>query len=42
MAASQPYAQAITGVLTALASNANIDHPLLTAAASGCGGPASW
>jgi F-type H+-transporting ATPase subunit gamma len=27
--ASQPYAQAITGVLTALASTANIDHPLL-------------
>ncbi|WP_192765094.1 F0F1 ATP synthase subunit gamma [Plantactinospora soyae] len=31
VAASQPYAQAITGVLTALASNAAIDHPLLTA-----------
>ncbi|GAA4675184.1 F0F1 ATP synthase subunit gamma [Phytohabitans rumicis] len=31
VAASLPYAQAITGVLTALASNANIDHPLLTA-----------
>jgi F-type H+-transporting ATPase subunit gamma len=30
VAASLPYAQAITGVLTALASNANIDHPLLT------------
>ncbi|MEE6257730.1 F0F1 ATP synthase subunit gamma [Plantactinospora sonchi] len=29
--ASLPYAQAITGVLTALASNARIDHPLLTA-----------
>jgi F-type H+-transporting ATPase subunit gamma len=29
--ASLPYAQAITGVLTALASNAAIDHPLLTA-----------
>lgn len=29
VAASQPYATAITGVLTALASNANIDHPLL-------------
>jgi F-type H+-transporting ATPase subunit gamma len=28
--ASLPYAQAITGVLTALASNASIDHPLLT------------
>ncbi len=27
--ASQPYARAITGVLTALASSANIDHPLL-------------
>jgi F-type H+-transporting ATPase subunit gamma len=31
VAASLPYAQAITGVLTALASNATIDHPLLTA-----------
>jgi F-type H+-transporting ATPase subunit gamma len=30
VAASQPYARAITGVLTALASNANIDNPLLT------------
>jgi F-type H+-transporting ATPase subunit gamma len=30
VAASQPYAQAITHVLTALASNANINHPLLT------------
>jgi F-type H+-transporting ATPase subunit gamma len=29
VAASQPYAQAITNVLTALASNANINHPLL-------------
>jgi F-type H+-transporting ATPase subunit gamma len=29
VAASLPYAQAITDVLTALASNANIDHPLL-------------
>jgi F-type H+-transporting ATPase subunit gamma len=29
VAASRPYAQAITDVLTALASNANIDHPLL-------------
>jgi F-type H+-transporting ATPase subunit gamma len=29
VAASLPYAQAITGVLTALASTANIDHPLL-------------
>ena len=29
--ASLPYARAITGVLTALASNARIDHPLLTA-----------
>ncbi|MET8086894.1 F0F1 ATP synthase subunit gamma [Micromonospora sp. NPDC005197] len=28
--ASLPYAQAITSVLTALASNARIDHPLLT------------
>ena len=28
--ASLPYAQAITGVLTALASNASVDHPLLT------------
>jgi F-type H+-transporting ATPase subunit gamma len=27
--ASRPYAEAITDVLTALASNANIDHPLL-------------
>jgi F-type H+-transporting ATPase subunit gamma len=31
VAASLPYAQAITGVLTALASNTSIDHPLLTA-----------
>jgi F-type H+-transporting ATPase subunit gamma len=30
VAASLPYAEAITDVLTALASNANIDHPLLT------------
>jgi len=30
VAASLPYAQAITGVLTALASNASVDHPLLT------------
>ena len=30
VAASLPYAKAITGVLTALASNATIDHPLLT------------
>ncbi|MCP2325131.1 F-type H+-transporting ATPase subunit gamma [Hamadaea flava] len=30
VAASLPYARAITHVLTALASNANIDHPLLT------------
>jgi F-type H+-transporting ATPase subunit gamma len=29
VAASRPYAAAITDVLTALASNANIDHPLL-------------
>ncbi|MGI5212271.1 F0F1 ATP synthase subunit gamma [Plantactinospora sp. CA-290183] len=29
--ASLPYARAITGVLTALASNAAIDHPLLSA-----------
>jgi F-type H+-transporting ATPase subunit gamma len=27
--AALPYAQAITGVLTALASNTNVDHPLL-------------
>jgi F-type H+-transporting ATPase subunit gamma len=27
--AARPYAEAITAVLTALASNANIDHPLL-------------
>ncbi|PZG21062.1 F0F1 ATP synthase subunit gamma [Micromonospora craterilacus] len=30
VAASLPYARAITGVLTALASNARIDHPMLT------------
>jgi F-type H+-transporting ATPase subunit gamma len=30
VAASKPYAEAITGVLTALASNASIDNPLLT------------
>jgi F-type H+-transporting ATPase subunit gamma len=29
VAASRPYAEAITRVLTALATNANIDHPLL-------------
>jgi F-type H+-transporting ATPase subunit gamma len=29
VAASLPYAKAITGVLTALASNATVDHPLL-------------
>ena len=29
VAAARPYASAITDVLTALASNANIDHPLL-------------
>jgi F-type H+-transporting ATPase subunit gamma len=29
VAASQPYATAITDVLTALASNASLDHPLL-------------
>jgi F-type H+-transporting ATPase subunit gamma len=29
--ASRPYAEAITGVLTALASNATLDHPLLVA-----------
>jgi F-type H+-transporting ATPase subunit gamma len=29
VAASRPYAEAITDVLTALASNANINHPLL-------------
>ncbi|MGH3735800.1 MAG: F0F1 ATP synthase subunit gamma [Micromonosporaceae bacterium] len=29
VAASRPYADAITDVLTALASNANIDHPVL-------------
>ena len=33
VAASLPYAQAITGVLTALASKASVDHPLLTARA---------
>ncbi|WFE30233.1 F0F1 ATP synthase subunit gamma [Solwaraspora sp. WMMD791] len=33
VAASLPYANAITGVLTALASNASVDHPLLTARA---------
>ncbi|MEV6490986.1 F0F1 ATP synthase subunit gamma [Actinoplanes sp. NPDC051633] len=31
VAASKPYAQAITGVLTALASNASVDNPLLKA-----------
>ncbi|MFY1636589.1 F0F1 ATP synthase subunit gamma [Solwaraspora sp. WMMB335] len=31
VAASLPYANAITGVLTALATNASVDHPLLTA-----------
>ncbi|HWH01872.1 MAG TPA: F0F1 ATP synthase subunit gamma [Pilimelia sp.] len=31
VAASLPYAQAITGVLTALASKSTVDHPLLTA-----------
>jgi F-type H+-transporting ATPase subunit gamma len=31
VAASQPYARSITGVLTALASNASVDHPLLSA-----------
>ncbi|GGJ83450.1 ATP synthase gamma chain [Pilimelia anulata] len=31
VAASLPYAEAITGVLTALASSTSIDHPLLTA-----------
>jgi F-type H+-transporting ATPase subunit gamma len=31
VAASQPYAVAITNVMTALASSANIDHPLLQA-----------
>ncbi|HEX6968419.1 MAG TPA: F0F1 ATP synthase subunit gamma [Micromonosporaceae bacterium] len=30
VAASLPYAQAITDVLSALASNASVDHPLLT------------
>ncbi|MDQ4138303.1 MAG: F0F1 ATP synthase subunit gamma, partial [Actinomycetota bacterium] len=30
VAASKPYAESITGVLTALASNTNLDHPLLT------------
>ncbi|GAA4248276.1 F0F1 ATP synthase subunit gamma [Dactylosporangium darangshiense] len=29
VAAALPYADAITGVLTALASNSNVDHPLL-------------
>ncbi|GLZ75909.1 ATP synthase gamma chain [Actinorhabdospora filicis] len=31
VAASLPYAQAITGVLTALASNCDVNHPLLVA-----------
>src|SRR5262247_1188062 len=31
VAASRPYAEAITDVLTALASNANINNPLLVA-----------
>jgi F-type H+-transporting ATPase subunit gamma len=31
VAASKPYAEAITGVLTALASNATLDNPLLAA-----------
>jgi F-type H+-transporting ATPase subunit gamma len=31
VAASRPYAEAITHVLTALASNTNVDHPLLVA-----------
>jgi F-type H+-transporting ATPase subunit gamma len=31
VAAAKPYAEAITKVLTALASNTDIDHPLLTA-----------
>jgi F-type H+-transporting ATPase subunit gamma len=31
VAASRPYARAITDVLTALASNASVDNPLLTA-----------
>ncbi|HEX6074748.1 MAG TPA: F0F1 ATP synthase subunit gamma [Micromonosporaceae bacterium] len=31
VAASRPYAEAITNVLTALASNANLDHPILKA-----------
>ena len=30
VAAARPYAEAITHVLTALASNARLDHPLLT------------
>jgi F-type H+-transporting ATPase subunit gamma len=30
VAASRPYAEAITHVLTALATNTNVDHPLLT------------
>ena len=29
VAAARPYAEAITNVLTALASNANVDHPIL-------------
>src|SRR5258705_13316089 len=29
VAAARPYAEAITGVLTALASNTNVAHPLL-------------
>jgi F-type H+-transporting ATPase subunit gamma len=33
VAASKPYAAEITRVLTALASNTNVDHPLLTARA---------
>jgi F-type H+-transporting ATPase subunit gamma len=31
VAAAKPYSEAITNVLTALASNTDIDHPLLTA-----------
>ena len=41
VAASLPYAEAITGVLTALASNANDRPPAADAARAGCGGPAS-
>ena len=42
VAASLPYAEAITGVLTALASNASVDHPLLVPREPRCAGPACW